>query len=226
MSTLSIHKFILSKVSKNLVAGLLSTAILSGTALADYIPPALAVPSGHVLYKKLHVKDGYGSQNFVCVQNANGDYAWHFYGPQATLLKNDSQAATHFLSVNVLNPTLPDGSQNQQPTWQDSDDSSRVWAAAIASVKPADDPLITEKNAINWLLLEVKGKKAGPTGGNNLLKTTYIQRINTVGGVTPDPTKPESLCDSTHNTALVLNNVSTRFLVPYETDYLFYKLAN
>jgi hypothetical protein len=217
MFTLSIHTSAISKVSKELAVGLLSAAIFSSSALAgDYIPGKLtaAIPAGHVLYKKLHVKDGYGTQNYVCVQKADGTFAWSFFGPQATLFKGGTQAATHFLNTNADLNSLDKG--KLQASWQDSDDTSKVWAAAIATATNADDPVIAV-NAIPWLTLQVKGSLAGPTGGNNLLKTTYIQRINTVAGLAPDPLSPESLCDATH--------IATRFLVPYQTDYLFYKPA-
>lgn len=213
MFTLSIHTSAISKVSKELAVGILSIAIFSGSALAsDYIPAKLsdAIPVGHVLYKKLHVKDGYGTQNYVCVQKADGTFAWSFFGPQATLSKNGTQAVTHFLSTNADTTALDIG--KLQASWQDSNDTSKVWAAAIATATNADDPMISA-NAIPWLTLQVKGTLAGPTGGKNLLKTTYIQRINTVAGVAPDP----SSCNA--------GNIATRVLVPYQTDYLFYKLA-
>jgi hypothetical protein len=217
MVNLSINTSAISKVSKAVTFGLLSVAIFSGSALAgDYIPAKLsaAIPAGHVLYKKFHVKDGYGTQNYVCVQKADGTFAWSFFGPQATLFKGGSQAATHFLNTNADIASLDKG--KLQASWQDANDTSKVWAAAIATATNADD-LAISVDSIPWLTLQVKGTLAGPTGGKNLIKTTYIQRINTVAGVAPDPLAAESLCDATH--------IATRFLAPYQTDYLFYKLA-
>jgi len=207
----------LSKISKEFTFFLMSTAAFSSTALAgDYIPAKLSatIPAGHVLYKKLHVNDGYGTQNYVCVKKSDGTFAWSFFGPQATLFKKKSQVATHFLSTNADSTALDKG--KLQATWQDSDDTSKIWAAAIATATNTDDPAISA-NAIPWLTLQVKGAFAGTTRGKNLLKTTYIQRINTVEGIAPDPAAPGSLCDEEH--------IATRFLVPYQTDYLFYKLA-
>jgi hypothetical protein len=209
----------ISKFSKELTVGLLSTILISGTALAaDYIPLKLAaaIPPGHVLYKKLHVIDGYGTQNYVCIEKADGTFDWNFFGPQATLFKGASQEVTHFLNKNADPASAVKG--KLQASWQSSDDTSKIWAAPIASANYLDDPAISA-DAIDWLTLQVKGTLAGPTGGKNLVKTTYIQRINTVGGKAPDRLAPESLCDST-------TNIGTRFLVPYQTDYLFYKLGN
>jgi hypothetical protein len=56
---------------------------------------------------------------------------------------------------------------------------------------------------------------AGPTGGDKLQKTTYIHRLDTDGGVAP-----ASGC-------AVATDVGKKALVPYTTDYYFYKaIAN
>jgi Protein of unknown function (DUF3455) len=51
----------------------------------------------------------------------------------------------------------------------------------------------------------------GPTGGATLTQTTFIQLVNTVGGVTP-PTGCDTLPDVGH-----------KAFVPYTADYVFYK---
>jgi hypothetical protein len=60
-------------------------------------------------------------------------------------------------------------------------------------------------------LLQVVGAQDGPTGGDKLLETTFIQRLNTSGGVAP-------LTGCTHST-----DVGKMALVPYTADYFFYK---
>jgi hypothetical protein len=60
------------------------------------------------------------------------------------------------------------------------------------------------------LLLGVTGGTPGPTGGDKLLPTIFIQRVNTVGG-----REPSIPC-----TVSILNQ---RRLVPYEADYVFYR---
>jgi hypothetical protein len=110
--------------------------------------------------------------------------------------ERDEQIITHFLSPNPFEPGTP-----PRATWQDSEDTSKVWGLAIAS---APAPVT---GAIPWLLLKVVGAQDGPTGGDELSETTYIQRLTTAGGVAP----------STPCT------VGTMALVPYTADYFFYK---
>lgn len=54
--------------------------------------------------------------------------------------------------------------------------SSRTTANLVERAFPS---------AIPWLLLEVVGEQDGPTGGHKLTETTFIQRLNTSGGVAP-----------------------------------------
>jgi hypothetical protein len=62
------------------------------------------------------------------------------------------------------------------------------------------------------LLLQVVGREPGPTGGDQLLKTTFIQRLHTSGGIAPSA----ATCSQPAH-------VGTRALVPYEADYIFLK---
>ena len=109
---------------------------------------------------------------------------------------------THFLSRN------PDEVETLRPAWQDSDDSSAVWAAALAS---SQDPAFVAADAIPWLLLEAAGDRRGPTGGKGLVRTTFIQRLNTAGG-----RKPETGCSATEH-------IGAAKFVPYTADYFFYR---
>ena len=71
-----------------------------------------------------------------------------------------------------------------------------------------------QPDAIPWLLLKVVGAEDGPTGGDELAETTFVQRLNTVGGLAP----------STGCT--MSQQVGSRALVPYSADYFFYKAIN
>jgi hypothetical protein len=113
--------------------------------------------------------------------------------------KENEQILTHFLSPN------PDESNAARPTWQDSRDTSTVWANPIQGASYTPDP-----TAIAWLLLKVVGKAVGPTGGDKMTSTTYIQRLNTTGGL-----KPSVACTE-----------GDKALVPYTADYFFYKVAD
>ena len=108
---------------------------------------------------------------------------------------------THFLSANPAENGTP------RATWQSSSDTSAIWAAAIAS---STDPNYVEAGAIPWLLLQVKGAQPG-SGGSSLGGTLYIQRVNTSGGAVP-----ATGCKSAQD-------VGKKALVPYTTDYVFYK---
>ena len=177
---------------------------LPEAALADHVTPprapsAIQVPPGSKAFLEGHAV---GTQNYVCLPSASG-FAWTFFGPQATLFKdNGGQIITHFLSPN------PDEGGVARATWQHSKDTSTIWAVAIAS---SSDPKFVAPGAIPWLLLRVVGDQTGPTGGDQLLETTHIQRLNTSGGVAPST----GCSQSTH--------VGTKALVSYTTDYMFYK---
>ena len=76
----------------------------------------------------------------------------------------------------------------------------------------SSDPAFVAPGAIAWLLVTVVGAEDGPTG-DKLLETTFIQRLNTSGGVAPS-TGCTSLADIGHQA-----------FVPYTADYFFYKLT-
>ena len=109
------------------------------------------------------------------------------------------QVTTHFLSPNPAEGGTP------RATWQHSGDTSTVWAAAIAN---STDSSFVAPGAIPWLLLRVVGSEGS---GGKLTATTYIQRVNTAGGIAP-----VTGCKSAKDTG-------KKALVPYSTDYVFYR---
>jgi Protein of unknown function (DUF3455) len=170
---------------------------------ADVTPPPvpdnIQVPEGNTAFLE---GDAIGTQDYICLPSGSG-FAWTFFGPQATLFNDDDkQVITHFLSPNPFESGTP------RATWQHSRDTSTVWGTAIA---PSSDPDFVAPGAIPWLLLQVVGAQDGPTGGDKLLETTFIQRLNTSGGVAP-------LTGCTQST-----DVGKMALVPYTADYFFYK---
>jgi len=163
------------------------------------LPANLEVPAGNVPFLMTHAE---GTQNYVCVPSASG-FVWAFFGPQATLLNDSSQqVATHFLSPNPAEDGAP------RPTWQDSADTSAVWAAMMAS---STDAGFVAPGAIPWLLLRTVGTQLGPTLGNKLAVTTYIQRVTTEGGLAPG-----AGCRSARD-------AGKKVLVPYSAAYIFYR---
>jgi len=164
------------------------------------VPSNLVVDAGNVPYLQAQA---YGTQNYVCLPSATG-VAWKLFGPQATLYPQNApvQIATHFLSPN------PEEAGTPRPTWQHSQDGSAVWAKMIQS---STDANYVAPGAIAWFKLEMVGTAEGSTGGALLTRTTFIQRVNTQGGVAP-----ASGC----TTAAQLGAIA---LVPYSTDYIFYR---
>ena len=165
---------------------------------APAVPSTLEVPEGNRPWLVAHA---IGTQNQVCLPRANGaGLGWTFYGPIATLYNDqDEQILTHFLSPN------PDQGGAARATWQHSRDASAVWAVTHV------DPVTVDPTAIPWLLLRVVGDEPGLDGGDKLSVTTFIQRINTVGGVAPSGD-----CAP----------LGAKLFVPYETDYVFYRADN
>jgi hypothetical protein len=85
-----------------------------------------------------------------------------------------------------------------------------VWAKPIATVT---DPAVVAPGAVPWLLLEISGRQRGPAGGSWLSQARYIQRIKTSGGVAP-----AAGC-------AVAADLGAIALVPYTTDYVFFRAA-
>ena len=182
--------------------GMAVTFAAPGTALAQGItappvPPGLEVPAPNQAFL---LGRGVGTQNYVCQPTGPlGRVGWVLFTPEATLFDDDGgQLTSHFFSLNPIEGTVV------RATWEDSRDSSTVWAAAIASAT-------VDSNAIAWVLLQVVGTRVGPTGGDAFSGTTFVQRLNTRGGLAP-----ATGCDS-------LSDVGHKAFVPYTADYFFYK---
>jgi len=172
------------------------------------VPTNLQVPDDSQLFL---VGRGVGTQNYVCLPSPSvGQVAWTLVTPQATLFSDDGdQLTTHFFSPNPFEASSnPFERGIVRATWQDSRDTSTVWARAIAS---SLDPKFVAPGAIPWVLLQVAGAQAGPTGGNTLSETTFIQRVNTTGGAAPS-----TGCD-------LPTAIGNKAFVPYTADYVFYK---
>lgn len=169
------------------------------------VPDNIQVPAGNELYLVGHAT---GTQNYVCLP-ADAGVAYKLFTPQATLFdgkEKPKQITTHFFSPNPFE----DG--KVRAAWQDSKGTSTVWG----EVKPGNassDPNFVKPGAIAWLLVTVVGAQDGPTGGDMLTDTTFIQRLNTAGGVAP-----ATGCAAT-------TDIGNQAFVPYTTDYYFYRSA-
>ena len=174
------------------------------------VPDTIAVPAGNSAYLVGHA---FGSQGYACLPTSTGGAAWNPTArPEATLFADlfgvQFQIITHFQSINESpNPGIvPPLSGNA--TWQSSLDSSRVWAVRVNGINAGSDPAsCPNSGSIQCLLLQSVGNKKGPTGGDLLFKTTFIQRLNTAGGAVPT-----SVC-----------TVGQTQLQPYTADYYFFR---
>ncbi len=184
----------------------LFTVSLSQPVHADHVTPPpvpanLEVPAGATAFLVGHAV---GTQNYICLPSGTG-FKFILFTPQATLFDDhEKQIITHYFSPN-LSPIQLEIRGTIRATWQDSKDTSTVWAKLHQNGAATVDP-----NAIPWLLLDVVGAQDGPTGGDTLTDTTFVQRLNTSGGLAP------SGCDS-------LADVGKEAFVPYTADYFFYK---
>ena len=172
---------------KLLVTGLAALAAavpLSGIATAA--PATPDVPGG------IAVPEGnkpflVGHADGVQIYRCNGA-SWALLAPRANLYgDNGKLIATHFAG----------------PSWQAIDGSKVVG-------RRSKDPVTVDPTAIPWLLLEPTSVNAGPDG-DRLGGTTYIQRIETTGGLAS--AAPACTADTAGDEAEV----------PYTADYVFWK---
>jgi hypothetical protein len=176
-------------------------------------PTQITPEEGNTAYLVGHAL---GTQGYTCLPTPTGGTAWNVNParPEATLFTDvfgqDFQIITHFASIDTNpNEFAPKPvSLSGNATWQSSLDTSKVWAVAVGSIPAGSDPQSCPNNgAIPCLLLQSIGNQKGPTGGNLLAKATFVQRLNTKGGVAPT-----TAC-----------SVGQTELVPYSADYFFYK---
>jgi hypothetical protein len=164
------------------VAAAAASACVPQTAPGDPLDPRTYAPTS----KLFLVANAVGVQKYACQPNGT----WLFTDPEATLYKADhprKPIATHFLNF-----------ATGRPVWQFKDGSSVEAARTASAPAPAGN--------IPWLLLKTAATTSG-ADGDRLAKTTWVQRLNTSGGVAP--TTP---CTPGETVA-----------VPYTADYFFWK---
>jgi Protein of unknown function (DUF3455) len=146
------------------------------------VPDNLKVPDGQaVLLKAL----GKGVQIYDCKATLvdPGKFEWSFKAPEADLTnEHGDKIAKHYAG----------------PTWEANDGSKIVGEVQ----QKADAPT---PGAVPWLLLKAKANE----GTGMFAKVSYIQRVDTEGGVAP-----AAGCDQAH--------VNTEARVDYRANYYFY----
>ena len=168
------------------------TRLIAACIVAMCIPVAASAQPGDPLDPRTYdpesktflTLNASGVQRYAC--QANG--TWLFTDPVAALTKPAGSKAvgSHYLNF-----------ATGRPVWK-FQDGSTVEAARKASA-PAGTGNIAA------LLLEAKITAAGPDG-DRLARTTWVQRLNTSGGVAP-----AGACTPGDTLA-----------VPYSTDYVFW----
>ena len=145
------------------------------------LPEPVRVPAGQ---KVMMSTTGVGEITYECREKKDmaGAYEWAFVGPVATLYSGDKKAV---------------GKYYAGPTWE-ANDGSKVTGKQLA-VSPATPG--------NIPLQLVKAEPA--MGAGAMTGVSYIQRLNTKGGVAP-----AMACDAISK--------GKRQQVAYEADYVFY----
>lgn len=165
----------------------LTRAALATALMATASHAALAqssddveVPDGHSVALETV---GVGTIKYMCETNDAGEVAWVFKGPSAALNDGDDNQV---------------GSYYGPPATWEAMDGSRVTGTEVA----------TADNGEGNIPLQLV--EANPAEGEGEMSgVTYIQRMNTQGGVAP-----ESTCDADHEGATAI--------VTYQADYNFY----
>jgi hypothetical protein len=145
--------------------------------------PALAPPAGAELYLRLRAD---GTQIYTCTAAAGGGQ-WTLKAPQARLVDD----ACHDV-----------GSHFAGPSWTLATDGSAVVGRKAAEVAAPT------AGAIPWLLIEAVSK----TGSGMLDQASYIQRVDTAGGMAPT-----GGCDAA--------GPGIEIAIPYTASYLYYRSA-
>ena len=167
------------------VIGLAPSSRLMAQTVAEPeggVPAQLQPPTPAALLLRANAE---GSQIYSCVSKPGGaGFEWNLKAPDAVLTDASGKPPIkHFAG----------------PTWQADDGSKVVGEIATRADAPGGQ-------AIPWLLLKAKSHE----GTGEFTTVTYIQRIDTKGGLAPT-----AGCDATH--------VGQEQKVPYTAVYVFYK---
>ena len=177
-------------IRRLVLAAVLATGAVAGAQPALAGPAEPSVPSDRIAVedgnKVFLVGHATGVQIYTCLTTSSG-YAWSAATPRAELRDDNGKLlATHYGG----------------PTWE-ARDGSKVVGRRV-------DGVTVDTSAIPWLLLSAASTSAGPDGAR-LAGTTFIQRLNTAGGLTPAADQ----CNA--------GTAGTATEVPYTADYYFWK---
>jgi Protein of unknown function (DUF3455) len=151
--------------------------VLAAAALALITGCASAPPELQVDGPKVARVHATGFQVYTCQADAAGKLGWTLKAPDATF-SGDGLAGRHY----------------QGPTWENTADHSKVTGKKVTEHKV--------DGAVPWLLLEATGHE----GSGALSQVTFIQRLETTGGLAP--AAPGKAGDEAR--------------IPYTADYVFF----
>jgi hypothetical protein len=147
----------------------------------------------------------FGTQDYVCAASGAG-VAFVLTTPEAVLFDNAARrVVNHYFSPN------PFEGGTIRATWQSTRNSSIFWGKADAVATSVTDPGFVAPDAIAWVLLSRAGVLEGSGNGDNLAQATFVERVNTVGGLAPSIG-----CNSA-------TDIGHKAFVPYEADYVFFR---
>ncbi|MDB5801639.1 MAG: hypothetical protein JWL63_2578 [Rhodocyclales bacterium] len=150
---------------------------------APMAPAAVTPPAGHAVAMSTV---GKGELTYECRARADmpNAFDWALVGPVATLMDKNQKAV---------------GKYYAGPTWESNDGSKVTGKQVAVSPNPGAIPL--------------QLVKADPAMGNGSMSgISYVQRLNTQGGVAP-----AMMCDA--------SKAGMKSQVPYQADYVFYKAS-
>jgi hypothetical protein len=174
-------KTVLMIVTAAAVLGACATSPMMMKVDNAALPEAVRVPAGQ---KQMMATWATGEITYECREKKDmaGAHEWAFVGPVATLYGADKKAV---------------GKYYAGPTWEAADGSKVTGKqVAVAPAAPGSIPLQL-----------VKAEPA--MGAGAMTGVSYIQRLNTKGGVAP-----AMACDAMGK--------GKRQVVAYEADYVFY----
>jgi len=173
-------------MKKTVLASLATAVFISFNAgaasMSGEIPQAVTPPAGH---KSVMTLKGVGMLTYECRAKAGaiGTHEWAFVGPDAML--QDASGKTV-------------GKYYGGPTWEHNE-GGKITGKQLAVAPGA-------AGAIPLQLVQT----APAIGDGPFKDVSYIQRVNTVGGVAPSAT-----CDA--------SKIGNKQTVKYAADYVFYK---
>jgi hypothetical protein len=161
---------------------LLASCLVAAEIPPPEVPENLRAPDTEVVLLKAL---GKGRQIYACKAKADNQtqFEWVLARPQADLLNEQGTKI---------------GKHYEGPTWEATDGSKVIGQVQQRANAPQPD-------AVPWLLLKAKTNLGTGTFG----RVTYIQRVNTAGGVAP-----AGGCDQQH--------AGAEASVDYQADYYFY----